>query len=276
MSPSDLAAPMTPEDYRRRYFELKARAAEAGARAVKGRDAHNPETLSGGLVILEDTIPPGWYWTAHIARGHSLRLINSEGSDGISSLFWNAKDTSERLNPADTVKVQWTSRLSRGKLLLSDMGRALASITDDTCGYHDFIAGGSTRHIDEKKFGADPTRRNSRDNFVLAAAKHGMTKRDVGPCVTFFAPIATDDGGALTWREGVTKPGDYIDLRAEMDLIVALSNCPHPLSPKKIWAAQSVRFVVWRSPAAGDDDYCRNASDEAERAFGNTDAYNRA
>ncbi|MFZ1991688.1 MAG: urea amidolyase associated protein UAAP1 [Alphaproteobacteria bacterium] len=275
MNDPNTAVPMTPEDYRRRYFELKARATEAGARPVKGRDARNPKALPRDLVLLEETIPGGWYWIGHVARGLSLRIVNDKASDGISALFWNAKDTSERLNPADSVKVQWTSRLSRGKLLLSDMGRALASITDDTCGYHDFVAGGSTRLDDEKKFGADPTRRNTRDNFVLAAAKHGMTVRDVGPCVSFFAPAVTDDRGKLIWREGAAKPGDYIDLRAEMDLIIALSNCPHPLSPKKTWAAGPVRAIVWNSPAVGSDDYCRNASDEAARAFDNTDAYNR-
>ena len=267
---------MTPEDYRRRYFELKARAAEAGARAVKGRDVRNPEALTGGLVILEDTIPPGWYWTGHIARGQSIRLISDQGSDGISALLWNAKDPSERLNPADTVKVQWTARLSRGKLLLSDMGRALASITDDTCGYHDFVAGGSTRASDERKFGADATRRNTRDNFILAAAKHGMSARDVGPCVSFFAPVTTDEKGSLVWHGGAVKPGDFIDLRAEMDLIVALSNCPHPLAPSRTWTASPMRVMIWKSPVQESDDFCRHASEEAERAFDNTDAFNRA
>ena len=113
MSDPNTAVPMTPEDYRRRYFELKARAAEAGARPVKGRDARNPKTLSRDLILLEETIPAGWYWTGHVARGQSLRIVNDKASDGISALFWNAKDTSERLNPADSVKVQWTSRLSR-------------------------------------------------------------------------------------------------------------------------------------------------------------------
>lgn len=268
--------PLTPDDYRRRYFELKARAAEVGARTIRSQEQYNPKELPRDLVIHEETIPGGWYWAGHIARGHTLRLVLDSPCEGISAIFWNARDVSERINPADSVKVQWTARLGRGKVLLSDMGRVLASITDDTCGFHDFIAGGSTRATDDRKFGAGPTRRNTRENFILAAAKHGMTKRDIGPCVTFFAPVVADDMGALSWRAGAVKPGDHIDLRAEMDLIVALSNCPHPLSPNKTFSAAPVRAVLWNSPASASDDYCRNASEEAMRAFDNTDAYNRA
>jgi urea carboxylase-associated protein 2 len=203
-------------------------------------------------------------------RGQSLRLVNDHATHGVAALFWNADDTSERFNPADSVKVQWTARLARGKLLLSDMGRVIASITDDTCGQHDCVAGASTRSSDARKYGVSPTRRNSHENFILAAAKHGMTVRDVGPCISFFAPVGTDEKGKLVWRDGTVKPGDYIDLRAEMDLIVALSNCPHPLSPAPDWSAEPVRAILWRSPQAAADDLCRTATEEAVRAFENT------
>lgn len=262
----------TPEEYRRRYFELKAQAHSVNAHRPAAREAANPRFLPGELIEWEETIPPGWYWTCRLARGHSLRLVNDHASYGIAGLFWNAHDTSERFNPGDSVKVQWTARLGRGKLLLSDMGRVLASITDDTSGFHDCIAGASTRNGDERKYGADATRRNSHDNFVLAAAKHGMSVRDVGPCISFFAPVCVEAEGRLEWRDGAVKPGDYLDLRAEMDLIVALSNCPHPLSPSPKWSAEPVRAILWRSPGRGDDDLCRTATEEAVRAFENTEA----
>jgi hypothetical protein len=271
---SGTAHQMTPDDYRRRYFELKARAQEGNAARVKTKLAPNPESLPRELVVLEETIPDGWYWTRRIERGLTLRIVNDKATAGVSALFWNASDPSERLNPADTIKVQWTARISRGRLLLSDMGRALASITHDTCGFHDYIAGASSRASDEARFGPDPERRNSRDNFILAAAKHGLAARDVGPCVSFFAPVVTDELGRLTWKSDAVKPGDYLDLRAEMDLIVALSNCPHPSSPAK--AASPARVILWRSPPAEANDYCRTATEEAIRAFENTDAYLRA
>ena len=262
----------SPEEYRRRYFELKARAQEGNGSRPAASRASNPKDIPASLLAREETIPAGWYWTCRMTRGRSLRIVNDHATSGVSALFWNAHDTSERLNPADSVKVQWTARLGRGKVLLSDMGRVLMSITDDTCGQHDCIAGASSRSSDARKYGVDPTRRNSQDNFVLAAAKHGLTVRDVGPCVSFFAPVGTDATGRFVWHEGALKPGGYVDLRAEMDLIVALSNCPHPLSPAATWQAEAVRALLWRSPPVAEDDLCRTATQEAERAFENTAA----
>ena len=265
-----------PEDYRCRYFELKHAAQEAAKTLPKGKLPQNPPVLSSNLVITEETIPPGWYWTCRLSPGQSLRLVNDEATPGVSALFWNAADPTERYNAGDTVKVQWTARLAAGRLLLSDMGRVLASITADCGGYHDSVLGGSTRMGDTRKYAAmpeNPDGRNSHDNFVLAAGKLGLGPRDVGPCITFFAPVVTDEGGRFHWREDALKLGDHVDLRAEMDLLVALSNCPHPLSPGRVWAAKPVRAMIWRSPMAAQDDLCRVGTAEAVRAFENTDAY---
>lgn len=259
---------MTPEDYRRRYFELKTNA--KSYRGGSGKTA-NPETLPAQIVLSDETIPGGWYWTARIPRGQTLRIVNSEGGAGVSALLWNADDTSERFNAGDTVKVQWTAQLGEGRMLLSDMGRVLASITADTSGAHDFLVGGSTRGSDTRKYSA-PAPRNTRDNFILAAGKLGMEPRDVPPCVTFFAPVRTDDDGHFVWEADRIKAGDYVDLRAEMNLFVALSNCPHPLNPDKSWNPRPVRALLWRSPPAMADDECRTATKEAVRAFENTDA----
>lgn len=261
----------TPEEYRARYFALKAQAKIANDARPAGKRLDNPPVLAPDLIAVEEEIPPGWYWTGRIARGQSLRLINQQATAGVAALFWNAHDSSERLNPGDTVKVQWTARISRGHLLLSDMGRAIVSITEDTCGYNDLIANGTTRKALERKFGAGRYRRNSHDNFVLAAAKHGLSQRDVGPCISFFAPVVTDEAGKFSWKSDALAPGAYVDLRAEMDLIVALSNCPHLLSPDA--DAKPVRLQIWNSPAAQSDDPNRIATEEAVRAFENTGAY---
>jgi urea carboxylase-associated protein 2 len=263
----------SPEFYRRRYFELKARAQAHNASHLPPDDAANPRDLPEEVVVADEIVPAGWYWSRRIAPGQSLRLVNEQATHGVSVLIWNAHDTSERLNPADSVKVQWTARLGRGKLLLSDMGRALASITDDTCGFHDAITGCSTREGDERKFGADSSRRNGQENFILAAVKHGLSCRDVGPCVTFFAPVVTDKQGRFSWSDDLLKAGDYVDLRAEMELIVALSNCPHPLSPVATWSAKDIRVQIWNSPQPRKNDLCRNAGEEALRAFDNNNAY---
>jgi uncharacterized protein YcgI (DUF1989 family) len=153
------------------------------------------------------------------------------------------------------------------------MGRVLASITADSGGLHDCIAGGSTPESNVRKYGDASGHRNTRDNFLLAAAKLGLGPRDVGPCITFFAGVATDETGRLVWKGG---PGGrhHVDLRAEMDLLVALSNCPHPIAPSRRFEAPPVRAVIWRSPPTTAPDFCRTASEEAVRAFENTDANN--
>jgi hypothetical protein len=262
----------SPEFYRRRYLELKAAAEKINARRPPPDAAQNPKLIPANLVVVEETIPAFWYWTHKIARGNTLRIVNDSATPGVSVLIWNAADPSERYNPADTVKVQWTARLTRRKVLLSDMGRVLASLTADTCGMHDSIAGGSTPESNIRKYGAEARLRNTRENFILAAGKHGLGPRDVGPCTTFFAPVVTDGAGRLVWRDGVLNAGDYVDLRTEMDVIVALSNCPHPLSPANQAGARDVRAIVWRSPPADANDLCRTGSSEAVRAFENTDA----
>jgi uncharacterized protein YcgI (DUF1989 family) len=113
--------------------------------------------------------------------------------------------------------------------------------------------------------------RNTRDNFILLASKNGMSKIDIPPCVTFFAPVAVDANSQFQWQSPEPKTGDYVDLRAEMDLLVFVSNCPHPLSPGA-YNPKEIELIVWQSPPADKDDYCRTSCEEAVRGFENTDS----
>lgn len=258
----------TPEFYRQRYFALKEAAKTVNTRPARRR-SDGIGAIPASAVLLDETIPGGWYWTGKITKGSGLRLVNTEAGHGISMLLWNAKDISERYNPADSIKVQWTARLTTGKLLLSDMGRAMMSVTGDTCGIHDHVAGGSTPESNNRNFGHPA--RNAHENFILAAGKHGMGSRDVGPCVTFFAPVVTDNAGKFLWKGDALRPAQYVDLRAEMDLIVALSNTPHPLSPMTRFEVKPMQMILWNAPPAAADDLCRTASEEAVRAFENNE-----
>jgi urea carboxylase-associated protein 2 len=252
-----------PEYHRRRYATLLQRGRRhASEPAPAALAARNPDPLPEHLVIAREVIPGGWYWSARLARGETLRIVNASGTPGVAALFWNADDPSERFYSGDTMKIQWTARLGRGRVLFSDMGRVLASITDDTCGVHDALVGGASGHAGQ---------RNSRDNFLLAVAKHGLGKRDIPPCITFFAGLRTGEGGRFAWIEQATRPGDYVDLRAEMNLRAVLSNCPHPLAPAGDTMPRPVEAVVWRSPPPAADDLCRTWTDEAVRGFENTD-----
>lgn len=271
--PDDKAARIA--SLRQRYLELKA-VGEAPAAALPPLSARALAQSFSGPVLHRETIPGGWYTALRLARGTSLRLVNTAATPGVSVLLWNADDTSERYNAGDTVKVQWTAALTCGRLLFSDMGRVLASITEDSCGAHDALVGGSTAASNLAKYGApcgDAGLRNTRDNLLLAAAKFGLTRRDLAACLTFFAPVVTDDTGRFAWQHGRVQPGDFVELRAEMNLCVAISNSPHPLAPDTMFAPEAIDAVIHRAAAPPADDPCRTRTAEARRGIENTQSF---
>lgn len=266
---ADVAAAIA--ESRRRYEELKAAGRAVTPRVLPPPTSRDVAGLPPIGLRRKETIPGGWYWTAKLAHGEALRLLNVAGNPGVSLFAWNAHDPSERYNSADTVKVQWTSELRKGRVMLSDMGRVIFSIIEDSCCAHDAIVGGSTPASSERKYG-DAGVRSTRENFILAAGKHGLGVRDLAPVITFFAPVTIEDGCAV-WRDGVVQKGDFVDLRAELDLIVAVSNCPHPLAPDRVFDPGPIEAFIFAVPGAGDDDLCRTATAEAARAFDNNAIY---
>jgi uncharacterized protein len=252
----------------RRYEELRAAGQSQAPRALPPPTPRDGAPIAEAAVIHRETVPAGWYWTTRLNRGDTIRLLNGSGTACVSMLAWSSADPSERLNHADTIKVQWSSSLRKGRVILSDMGRVLFSITEDTSGAHDTLVGGSNAASNEARYGAGAFR-NSRDNFILAAGKFGLDRRDVMPCISFFAPVTIEADGRFAWQAGRRNAGDFIDLRAEMDLLVALSNCPHPLDPSPTYPDAPIEIVRYRAEPHGDDDLCRTASAEAIRAFAN-------
>ena len=256
----------------RRSHELKAAGQEHAPRALPAPTARDAAPIAADAIIHREVIPAGWYWTTRLNRGDTLRIVNTSGASTVSLLAWNAADTTERLNHADTIKVQWAARLQKGRVLLSDMGRALLGITEDTSAAHDAVVGGSTAATNQVKYG-DGNFRNTRDNFILAANKRGLDRRDVHPCVSFFAPVAIDADGKFVWSAPRRAKDDFVDLRAEMDLLIALSNCPHPLHPAERYPQGSVENVRYHAARPAPDDLCRTATAEAIRAFENNARY---
>jgi urea carboxylase-associated protein 2 len=183
-------------------------------------------------------------------------------------IAWSAADTSERLNLPDTIKVQWTTAIARGRVLFSDMGRVMFSVTEATSSAHDALMGGSTAASNAMRYpGLDI--RNTRDNFILIAGKLGLDRRDIPSALTFFAPVRVLEDGAFTWQQDLCRAGDYVELRAEMDLVIGLSNCPHPLDPSPTYAPRPVQITRYRATAPAADDLCRTATAEAVRGFDN-------
>jgi urea carboxylase-associated protein 2 len=242
--------------------------------------AHNAKDLPTGIaasnVIWDETCAAGEYAARILKRGSRLRLINSGGDACVNFLVYNADRPIERLNIADTVKVQWNAYLGRGKLLLSDMGRVLMSITQDTCGQHDTFCGASNEKCNSSKYGQGANHTpapNARDRFMLALAKYGLGRKDIPANVNFFKSVKVEEDGALTFNPHSSKPGDYIELRAEMNALVVLANTPHVLDARPIYTATPVRVLAYRGEITGEDDPIRNSTPEASRAFQNVEDY---
>lgn len=227
--------------------------------------------IDPALITWDEVIPGGAYWSRVIKRGTTLRIVAPEGSRGVAFLCYNADNAIERYNAADTAKIQFNAFLKKGMLLYSDMGRVLFSITEDTCGLHDTL-GGCSNLAANAKYG-EGDYKNSRDNFLLALIKRNMGKKDIMPNLNLFTRIAVDPDGNLSWAEKTAQPGDFIDLRAEMNVLVVLSNCPHPLDPSPTYDAKPIRAIVWNAPVSTADDPIRTDRPTAVRGFQNTDAY---
>ena len=265
-------------------------AAQAHARAQAGTQAEAMPTvpataavdLPAGVaaqdVVWDETIAPGGYAGRQIARGTRLRLTDLAGDASPSLLLFNAERPVERLNIADTLKVQWNGYLGQGRLLLSDMGRVLASLVEDTAGTHDAFCGASNQASNARKYGdgfnhgAHP---NARDRFSLGAAKFGLGRKDIHPCLNLFKDVRIAQGGETVIDIGPYPPGRFVTLRAEMDLIVVIANCPHVLDPRPAYAVTPLRAAAWRGPVTPEADPIRNATPEGLRAFLNVEDYYR-
>lgn len=230
-------------------------------------------------IVWEETIAPGGYASRRIARGTRLRLIDLRGDACASMLLFNADMPAERLNVADTIKVQWNGYLGAGRLLLSDMGRVMMSIVEDGAGTHDAFCGASNEASNARAYGDGRNhgpRPNARDRLMLGVAKHGLGRKDVHPCINWFKGVRIAADGATEGRIGPFDPGRALLLRAEMELIVVLANCPHVLDPRGDYTVTPLRATAWRGEPAAADDPVRTATPEGLRAFLNTeDLYRR-
>ncbi|MES1207698.1 MAG: urea amidolyase associated protein UAAP1 [Pseudomonadota bacterium] len=225
----------------------------------------------------------GQAWSRRVARGQILRITDLRGRACVSALFYNARDPLERYNMADTLKAQYTAFLTAGRVLFSDMGRVLASVVADSCGWHDTVTGCGTAATNDTRFGPgryqelrNDWHRNARDNFVVELSKRGLGRRDIVANVNFFVRVSADADGKIAWTPGNSRPGAFVDLRAEMDTLVVLSNTPHPLDPSGTYAPPPVELRLRQATGrerAGRKDACRSSRPENARGFALTEAY---
>jgi urea carboxylase-associated protein 2 len=235
-----------------------------------------PAGVEADDVVWDETLGAGGYASRVLQRGARLRLTDLEGDACVGLLVYNADSPIERLNVADTVKVQWNAYLGRGGLLLSDMGRVLMSIVEDTCGNHDALCGCSNERVNARRYGTGANHGpcpNARDRFLIALAKHGLGRKDVTTNVNLFKGVRVDADGGTALVQSSSRPGAHVELRAEMNVLVVIANTPHVLDDRSAYTATPVRATAWRGPLTAEDDWVRTATPEGLRAFQNVEEW---
>lgn len=231
-------------------------------------------------ILWEETVQPGATWSHVLRRGTALRITDIEGSANVGAIFYNFENPTERYNMPDTLKAQHIARLTKGFVLYSDMGRVLLSITHDTVGWHDPIGGCSNAAMVKAKYGEatfqecrNSWHRNAKDSFVIELGKYGLGPRDLVPNVNFFSCVQVADDGSMNFEANHSKPGDYVELRAEMNVLTILNTCQHPLDDNPKYAPKPVHLSIRRVPAREINDPCRVSRPENERGFTLTERY---
>jgi urea carboxylase-associated protein 2 len=226
------------------------------------------------------TLDHAGMWSAVIGRRKTLSLTALEAGANVGLLLYNADLTVERYNMPDTLKGQDTFHLRHPLCLHSDMGRVLASVTADTCGWHDTVCGCSDAEFVASRYGPSSYQRdrnefhrNGRDCFLIELAKWGLGERDLVPNVNLFSKVVADEAGRLSFVPGHAPAGSRVELRLEMNTLVVLNTCQHPLDPDPAYHPRPVRLEVRPTPPPPADDPCRTSRPENARAFVNTEAY---
>ena len=185
-----------------------------------------------------------------IRKGQTVRIEDSYGQQAIDTLFYNADDYSERYSSQDTVREQNAAYISTGTKVMSNEGRVMLRMTADSCGRHDTSAGACSCESNTVRFGHGTKYLHAcRDNFVAEVAKYGMSKRDIPANINFFMNVPISPNGGMTIVDGISSPGDYVELEAEMDVLLVISNCPQINNPCNGFDPTPIRVLVWNGEA---------------------------
>jgi hypothetical protein len=197
-------------------------------------------------VVDDQVVPANGTWARVLAPGEVLRIIDLEGQQAVDFLCYNARNPEERYNAADTMKYARTIFLTKDHGIYSDMGRRFFTIVADTCGRHDTIGGCCSAESNEFRYGIKDTP-SCRANFLRALAPFGLGKKDIVANLNFFMNVPVAPDGSMGIVEGLSKPGDHVDLRAEMDVLAVISNCPQTRNPCNGFNPTPIRVVVTAS-----------------------------
>lgn len=234
--------------------------------------------LTADRVLFSDVIPGGCHWSWRLPRGTALRLTALDAGANLSLVLYSAQEKLERYNMPDSLKAQHTAHYTRGHVLMSDMGRAMASIIRDDLGWHDPLGLLLDGERLKEKYGAHAYQqfrngmyRSGKDGLLIEIGKYGLSRRDLVAPVNFFSKVSVDEEGRFHFAPGHCPAGASVDLRLDMDVIVAVSTAPHPLDPRPDYAPGKVGVAAWRCGPAPAEDYCRAFRPEGARALHNAD-----
>ncbi|MDD5200788.1 MAG: urea carboxylase-associated family protein [Terrimicrobiaceae bacterium] len=206
--------------------------------------------LAADAAIHRQVIPAGDGWLHPIRRGQALRIVDLEGNQAADTLFYNLHDLSERYSAQDTIREQGAIYLTTGTILLSNLCRPMLTITADTCGRHDTLGGACAAESNMVRYALDKRFMHAcRDTFLLQIALSGLplTKRDLAHNINFFMNVPVTPEGGLRFEDGVSEPGKYVEMRAEMDVYCLLSNCPQLNNPCNAYNPTPVEVLIWNA-----------------------------
>jgi urea carboxylase-associated protein 1 len=204
--------------------------------------------LDPDAAVYDVIVRAGEPWMKALRQGQTLRIVDLEGNQAVDTLFYNARDPGERYSAVDTLRAQGKLYLTTGTRLLSTQGRAMLVITADTCGRHDTLGGACAAESNQVRYALDKrSMHNCRDNFLaaLAQADIPLGKRDLTSNINFFMNVPVTPQGGLTFEDGISAAGRYVELRTLMDVLVLVSNCPQLNNPCNAYNPTPVRMLIW-------------------------------
>ena len=228
----------------------------------------------------ETIIPAASHWSLRVRRGMQMTLTDIEGDANVGMVFYNPENLLERYNAPDTLKGQHTFKLTKGHCLYSDMGRIFASIIEDTIGWHETVSGNSHASHIEAKWGKRDYQndrngwmQNGHDAMLVEMAKYGLSKADITANLNLFSRVGTDADGNMSLVEGNSPAGSSVTLRFEMDTLVMLHTCPHPLNKATSYPKKPISILLEKATPVAEDDLCKMSRPENQRGFANNELY---
>jgi len=202
--------------------------------------------LDPATAIYDSVLPAGEGWIHEVKKGQTFRIVDLGGNQAADTLFYNARDFSERYSALDTLNEQGNIYLTTGSRLMSNLGNELMVITADTCGRHDTLGGACAAESNQVRYSIDKRYMHScRNSFTMALASWGVSKRDMTSNVNFFMNVPVTPAGKLTFEDGISEAGKYVEMKATMDVAVVISNCPQLNNPCNAYNTTPVRLLVW-------------------------------